>query len=185
MSDFREYENGVADILTFLVGDSATVERNVRVPSRSGGASRQVDVLVHGRVSGLDDVTLAVDCKARKRPITADHADAFVGFLDDVGADLGLLVATSGYSPGARARLRQTRGASAEVVTFGELDAWRPKGTIHVSLRVPTALAARATGALRAMGMRVKPVPEPSRSDDEAVLEAFRTVRQRQRRRAT
>ncbi|HEV3047794.1 MAG TPA: hypothetical protein VGY13_10590 [Solirubrobacteraceae bacterium] len=74
MSDFRQYEDGVADILSFLVGDSATVERNVRVASKRGGRKRQVDVLVRGRVFGLDDTTLAVDCKLRKRSITAVSA---------------------------------------------------------------------------------------------------------------
>jgi hypothetical protein len=83
MSDFREYENGVADILGFLVGDGATVERDVRLPSRRGGRTRQVDVLVRGRVFGLENTTLVVDCKLWGRNVTVDDADRFLGFLDD------------------------------------------------------------------------------------------------------
>lgn len=34
MSEYRDYENGVADVLAFLAGDSATVERDARLPGR-------------------------------------------------------------------------------------------------------------------------------------------------------
>jgi predicted helicase len=109
-NDFREYENGVADVLSFLLGDGVTVERNVRVPCRRRAGKRQVDVLVRGRVFGRDDVTLAVDCKLWKRPIAVGDIDRFLSFLEDVGADLGLLVAVSGYSAAAQARLESERG---------------------------------------------------------------------------
>ncbi|MGP0103605.1 MAG: restriction endonuclease [Solirubrobacteraceae bacterium] len=173
MPDFKEYENGVADILSFLVGDSATVERNVRVASKRGGRKRQVDVLVRGRVFGLDDTTLAVDCKLRKRSITADDLDAFLGFLDDIAVDLGLLVASSGYSPAAKSRLQHERGVHAEVVTLDELSSWSPKGTIHVSFRLPADDAKAAAKALRSAGLRVRQDPALSRSPEEVVLNAF------------
>ncbi len=173
MSDFRDYENGVADILSFLVGGEATVERNVHVPSRRGRGTRQVDVLVRGRVFGLDDTTLAVDCKRWKRKVTIEDIDRFVGFLDDLGADLGLLVASSGYSTAAEERLRDERGTRVEVVTVDELASWSPKGTIHASFRVPTADAERASAALRNAGMRVRPDPGLTQSDAEVVLQAY------------
>jgi hypothetical protein len=144
VADFREYENGVADILSFLTGDGATVERNVRLPSRRGGRTRQVDILIRGRVFGLDNTTLAVDCKSWKRKITAPDIDGFLGFLDDIAVDLGLLVASSGYSQAAKSRLQHERGVRAEIVTLDELSAWSPKGTIHISFRLPATDAERA-----------------------------------------
>ncbi len=170
MSDFREYENGVADILSFLLGDAATVERNVRVPPRRGQRRRQVDVLVRGRVFGLDDATLAVDCKAWARRVAVGDIDKFLGFLNDVGADLGLLVSASGYSAAAKSRLENERGAWAELLTLDELSAWSPRGT---RFRLNAAQAERAAEALRAKGLRVRPDPELRRSDDEIVLTAF------------
>jgi Restriction endonuclease len=171
--DFREYENGVADILSFLVGDSATVERNVRIPSARASGTRQVDVLVRGRVFGLDDKTLAVDCKHWKRKIAVNDVDRFVGFVDDIAVDLGLLVASSGYTTAAKSRLRHVRGVHAEIVTLAELSAWSPKGTIHVSFRLPVSDASRAARALRSAGMRVRPDPQLAHSSDEVVLAAF------------
>ena len=58
-----EYENGVADVLAFVVGDSAVVNRDVRLPGHISGAVRQVDIQVIGCVFGVGDATLAVDCK--------------------------------------------------------------------------------------------------------------------------
>lgn len=171
--DFREYENGVADILSFLVGGSATVERNVRLPSRRGSGARQVDVLVRVRVFGLDDRTLAVDCKHWKRTIAVNDIDQFVGFVDDIAVDLGLLVASSGYTPAAKSRLRHVRGVQAEIVTIAELSAWSPNGTIHVSFRLPAGDAGRESRVLREAGMRVRPDPALARSADEVVLVAF------------
>ena len=172
MSDFREYENGVADILSFLFGDTATVERNVRVLPRRGQRRRQVDVLVRGRVFGLDDVTPADWCKAWARRVAVGDIDRFLGFLDDVGADLGLLVSASGYSAAAKSRLEKERGAWAELLTLNELSAWSPRGTRSVSFRLNAAQAHRAAEALRAKGLRVRPDPELRRSD-EIVLTAF------------
>lgn len=150
-----------------------TVERNVRVPPRRGQRRRQVDVLVCGRVFGLDDVTLAVDCKAWTRRVAVGDIDKFLGFLNDVGADLGLLVSASGYSAAAKSRLENERGAWVELLTLDELSAWSPSGTRSVSFRLSAAQAGRAAEALRAKGLRVRPDPELRRSDDEIVLTAF------------
>lgn len=136
VDDFREYENGVADVLSYLLGDSAVVERNVRVPSRRGAGARQVDVLVRGRVFGLEDTTLIVECRMRKRPLSAPDIDGFLSFLDDAGADLGLLVSPQGCTRPARSRLGNERGARAAVVTLDELAQWSPRGTRTISLRI-------------------------------------------------
>jgi hypothetical protein len=82
-------------------------------------------------------------------------------------------VTTSGYSPAAKKRLQQERGARAEVVTLQELDEWSPKGTIHVSFRVPASGANRAAKLLRALGTRVRLDTQLERSAHEVVLVAF------------
>jgi hypothetical protein len=54
-NEFPEHENGVAGILASIVGESASAQRNMRLPSRSGGKPRRIDVLVTRTVSGLRD----------------------------------------------------------------------------------------------------------------------------------
>jgi hypothetical protein len=67
MTTYRDYENGVADVLAFLVGDAASVERNVRLPGRRSSRSRQIDIVVKGSFFGLTDGLMIVDCKRRAR----------------------------------------------------------------------------------------------------------------------
>ena len=49
----RDYENGVADVVAFLGGGGAHVERDVRIRGTRSGSWRQLDVVVRGRVFGL------------------------------------------------------------------------------------------------------------------------------------
>jgi hypothetical protein len=66
VDDLRDRENGVADVLAFLAYRSTTVERDVRLPGVRSGRSRQIDMLVRGRVAGTADMTMIVDCKRRR-----------------------------------------------------------------------------------------------------------------------
>jgi len=174
MSDFREYENGVADILSFVVGEAATVERDVHLLGRRSAASRQIDILVRGRIFGLDNASLAVDCKCWKAKVDVADVGTFLDLLEDVGADLGLLMTTKGYSAAAKERARQARGVRAEVVTLDELRQWSPRGTVHASYRVQIEKEQAVARRLRSVGFRVRSDATLEHSASEVVLEVFR-----------
>ena len=169
-----EYENGVADVLAFLAGDSAVVERDVKLHGRHSAHLRQLDVQVRGRIFGIADASMVVDCKRWGRPVNVVHAGAFLDLVEDVGADIGLLVTTGGASRAARTRLRSARGARVEVMTLRELAAWRPRGTVTTCYRVPKDRKAAAERSLRQAGFRVMTEPEPRLAADEVGLCAFR-----------
>lgn len=59
----REYEDGVAEVLEEKFAGHASVERDVRLPSRSGVRKRQVDILVRIHLPGVTDKLMVVDCK--------------------------------------------------------------------------------------------------------------------------
>jgi hypothetical protein len=59
----RDYENGVADVLAFILGEHGAVERNVMLPTRDGSRRRQIDVVARVRIQGLVEILLIVDCK--------------------------------------------------------------------------------------------------------------------------
>jgi hypothetical protein len=174
MIDYREYENGVTDVLRFIAGSGVEVQRDVRVPGRRSGVERQVDVLVRGSMFGLSDATLAVDCKMWKKKLDATDVGAFLFYLDDVGADLGMLITTEGYTPAAKKLAQDARGVRAEVLTLRELEQWSPKGTVHVSYRIPADRAGDARTALVRAGLRVREDRSMEHRDDQIVLEAFR-----------
>jgi hypothetical protein len=174
MIDYREYENGVTDVLRFIAGNDVEVQRDVLVPGRRSGVERQVDVLVRGSMFGLADATLAVDCKLWKKKLDVTDVGAFLTYLDDLGADLGMLITTEGYTPAAKNLAEDARGVRAEVLTLRELEQWSPKGTIHVSYRLPVDRADDARVALVRAGLRVREDPGLEHREDQIVLEAFR-----------
>jgi Restriction endonuclease len=58
----------------------------------------------------MADATLIVDCKRWGKPVEIADAGTFIDLVEDVGADVGLLVTTEGASTAARVRLRSARG---------------------------------------------------------------------------
>lgn len=174
LSEYRDYENGVADVLAFLAGDSATVERNVRLPGQRSGRPRQIDVVVRGRIFGMADATVIVDCKRWHTPVDVKAIETFIGMIEDVGADVGMLMTTSGSTGTARERARAERGVHLEVMTLQELMAWSPPGTVTTTYRLPVDRRAEAEKALRTAGFRVAPTTAFQAPAGEVVLNAIR-----------
>lgn len=173
-SEYREYENGVADVLRFIAANGAEVQRDVIVRGQRSGGERQVDVLVRGSIFGLEDVTLAVDCKLWRKKLDVADVGSFLSYLEDVGADLGMLMTTEGYTPAAKQLARDARGVRAEVLTLRELEQWSPAGTVHVSYRLPADRADDARAALVRAGLRVREDRGLQHRDDQVALEAYR-----------
>lgn len=172
-SDYREYENGVADVLCSISGSDVAVERNAHIVGRSG-ASRQIDVLVRGRVFGLTDTTLIADCKRWRNTVDIGDVDAFAGMVEDIGAEFGMLISASTSSVNAKNRAKQTRGVRLITLSIAELSAWRPKGTVGCAVRISEEVYEEAASLLRKQGLRVT---EDRRSPQEAgtrVIEVFR-----------
>ena len=168
--EFREYENGVADVLASVVGEAGTVQRNVKLPSRSGG-TRQIDVLVEGNLSGVVTTRMIVDCKRWKTPIDKADVDHLIGMLEDVGADMGMLVSASGVTAGAERRAKEARSVRVKALSVDELNAWRPQGTVLSTVEIPEPSLEKATKRLREAGLRVIVMET---NEAHAVIEVFR-----------
>jgi hypothetical protein len=172
-SDYREYENGVADVLASIVGPSATVERNVQRTGKSG-SSRQIDVLVEGRIFGLADATMIVDGKRWRDNVDVADVDAFAGMVEDVGADFGILVSASASSEGAKGRARSARGVRLITMSVGELAAWRPAGTVGYAIEIAREHLEESARLLRNAGLRVAKDPDHHAGEGQVVIEVFR-----------
>jgi len=173
MSESTEYENGVADVLAYLVGGAAEVRRNVKLPGRRSKTPRQLDVVVFGRMFDLADGTLVVDCKRWRKRTNVVGMGAFIDLVEDVGADLGMLVTINGASQAAKRRAREARGIHVETLTLDELKRWRPPGTVTVTLRIRASREADAAKALRHAGFRVVPQIRKG-TGREVALDVFR-----------
>jgi Restriction endonuclease len=107
----EDYEDGVAELLAEKFADGGTVERDARLPSKSGGRDRQIDVLVRIPLADIGEELMVVDCKRYGTKVDVKDVEAFIGMVEDVGAAIGMLVTTEGYT--AKLKLvRSLRAAS-------------------------------------------------------------------------
>jgi hypothetical protein len=130
--DWRAYEEQIYRSLKEIAGDEATVEFDQSKPGRFSGVQRQVDVWVEGTFAGgiERNMSAAVDCKHFSRNLDVTAVEAFMSFVKDVGADLGIMVTTRGYSSAAKRRVegepfRLHEVPFIDIVEFDELDQWR------------------------------------------------------------
>lgn len=70
-----EYEEGVAEILVEKSDGRGAVERNAKLPSRSGVRDRQIDVLVRLHLPDMDDELIVVDCKKYGAMVDVNDVD--------------------------------------------------------------------------------------------------------------
>jgi len=125
--DWRQYERQIFDRLTKLAGEDSVVEFDQSVPGYLSEAERQVDVLVRGRFAGQTATgTMAVDCKCWSKKVDVMDVDRFVGTIEDIRTDFGLLVTTEGFTPAAKRRAENARGIRVDVVPYEELEDWEP-----------------------------------------------------------
>jgi hypothetical protein len=96
MTNWREYQERVADLFREL-GCSAEVEASVE----GVRATHDIDVWVVFERFGLEH-RWAIECKYWDTPIPKEKVLTLKSIVDDVGADKGILVAESGFQPGAR-----------------------------------------------------------------------------------
>ena len=100
--DWRAYEQGIYERLRDEFPD-CQIEFDVKVEGRMSGAPRQLDVSIRGNVAGYPAFGV-VECRSRSRPTDVSEIDRLAGFLEDVGADFGIMVTRAGYSKAARRR---------------------------------------------------------------------------------
>jgi hypothetical protein len=126
MKPWQMYEAQITERLRRKAEPEADVRANQNVPGKLSGIDRQVDVLVTGLFGGLVRARMAVDCKCWSTHVDVADVEQFIGLVEDIGVEMGLLITTSGYSDAAIQRAKSARGVFVEVVPFEELDEWEP-----------------------------------------------------------
>lgn len=107
---WNEFEAIVARLQSTF-NKAGVVTRNERILGKVSGRSRQIDVAIRTTV-GTEDVLIVVECKKWNRKADVQAVEAFAGVKKDVGAHMGIMVSTTGFSKAAYQR------ASAEGITL-------------------------------------------------------------------
>lgn len=81
----------------------AEVTHNASLTGFKSGVQRQIDVLAERTLFGVP-ARVVVECKRYSKKLGIGKVDEFVGKLLDTGAEMGILYAYSGVTPGAQKR---------------------------------------------------------------------------------
>lgn len=137
---WRRFENVVAEITRDLSPLGAEVRQDQRVKGQITGVPRQIDILV--RIpSEAGEVTLVVDCKDHNAPVDVKDMEAFLGLLEDVGANRGAIVSALGFTEAA---VKRAVRAGVDPLTYIDVESvdWPSKVAAPVMIERYSPLAA-------------------------------------------
>ena len=124
---WKRFEKIVAKIQKDF-SPNATVTHNDKIVGRRSGVERQIDITIRQSI-GQFDLLIVIECKDNKRPIDIKGMEEFFGLLDDVAANKGALVSSSGFTEAAK-----NRALEADVDIFSLVDTenleWKPNVAI-------------------------------------------------------
>lgn len=119
MSKWKIYEKKIYNILK-VKGQSCIFKTNDRIDGHFSGVKRQVDISMRGEMVG-HEILGVVECKCFNKKIDVKIVDSFIGFLEDVGANLGIIVTNKGYSKAAKNRAK-IKGIRLDIVEFDTIE---------------------------------------------------------------
>ena len=120
---WREFEDAIYNILYYRYRPPAfEVHRDIRkLRGRYSEVLRQIDVGVY-RMENPARPFIAAECKFYKRKLHVKDVEAYIGMLEDIGAEEGILVSLKGF---ARSAHRRASTAPLTLVTLPLEDAER------------------------------------------------------------
>jgi hypothetical protein len=83
--------------------ENVRIKRNAKIVGRKTHTERDIDVLIEGQI-GVFKVKIAVESKNYGNPVGVEKIESLKSKLEDIGADLGVIVCPAGFSEPARQR---------------------------------------------------------------------------------
>lgn len=121
MKDWEKYEEQIFEKLKREFPDS-DIKKNQKIKGIFSKRSRQVDILVTANSIGKQ-LKVVIDCKKFSKKINVKTVESFIGFLEDVGANLGILITNIGYTKSAYNRIENyVRDIRLDIVEFSKLE---------------------------------------------------------------
>jgi len=101
---WKRYEKQIADLIRERVVGPVKITTDAKITGRLSEVPWQIDMLIEASVSGIADVTIALDCKCFSKKVDVKDVEAFLNMIQDVGVNMGMLVTTVGFTPAAKRR---------------------------------------------------------------------------------
>ena len=110
------------------------VLKNKYIVGCYSGVKRQIDVIVRHHNDGEDVNMCVVECKHFAKKINVKIVDSFIGCLEDVGANNGIIVSEKGFTKAAINRAHKGKdNIEVDILNLGELQQFQGYGAITYS----------------------------------------------------
>lgn len=132
---WKEYEEEVfLECERVFNSQETEVLRDKYVVGRYSGVKRQIDVIVRQHNDSEDVNMCVVECKHYAKKINVKIVDSFIGCLEDVGANKGILVSEKGFTKAAINRAHKGKdNIEVDILNMGELQQFQGYGAITYS----------------------------------------------------
>ena len=121
LPSWLDYEDYVYDTLRSKYPNHR-FERDIR-PVGKTGTKRQVDIAIFEQIAG-HEIFVVVDCKHYEKKIDVKNVETFIGMLEDLGADIGIMVTANGYTDTAMSRAKMSR-VRLDIVEYEDIDEYK------------------------------------------------------------
>ncbi|MFO7853313.1 MAG: restriction endonuclease [Bacteroidota bacterium] len=158
------------------------ITHNTTLPGRYSKIERQIDVLIEDYVTD-DRIRIIVDGKYFSENIDVKEVESFIGMMQDVAADKGLIVTQKGYSPAAIQRAyNDTSRIELDILNFEELKQFQSFGALPYSRKhgvvIPSPFgwiidATRREGFLAALYQRGLTLEEAAENKEWMYINIF------------
>lgn len=118
--DWKDYEESIFEKFESEFGTNHELIKNTRIEGKFSKIKRQVDILIKSKIIGYG-ILGVIECKYFSIKINVKIVDSFIGFLEDVGANFGVIITNKGFTPGAINRA-EVKGIRLDIIDFNELD---------------------------------------------------------------
>lgn len=129
---WKDYEDAVYEECQRIY-HSRDVEiiKNTHIVGRYSGVKRQIDVLIKLQKDDVVTSTIIVECKHYGKKINVKIVDSFIGCLEDVSAEKGILVSEKGFTKAAINRAHKGKNdIEVDILNLGELRQFQSQDAI-------------------------------------------------------
>lgn len=135
MVNWKEYEDEVfQECERVFRQQGAEVIKNTYLVGRYSGVKRQIDIIIKGLKDGEIVSDCLVECKHYAQKINVKIVDSFIGCLEDVGVERGLLVSEKGFTKAAINRAHNGKeNIEVDILSLGDLQQFQGYGAITYS----------------------------------------------------
>jgi hypothetical protein len=116
--NWRKYERKIYEELSNIFVD-CDFQFDDLIFGKYSKTDRQIDIAIRGEIGG-NNVLGIIECKYFANNIDVKIVESFIGMIDDVQANFGLIITNKGFSDAARNRATQ-KNLKLEIIEFNHL----------------------------------------------------------------